>query len=155
MFLRQLSILNFKNYSSAELDFDAGVNCLTGLNGSGKTNLLDAVYYLAFSKSFFNSTDAQNIREGDDYFAVNGVFSMEGGAEERISCSIKKGERKVVKRNGKAYSRYADHIGLLPLVMISPSDILLVIGGSEIRRKWIDGLISQYDRDYLEQGLVI
>jgi DNA replication and repair protein RecF len=147
--LQELTILNFKNYETAELSFDEKVNCLVGINGSGKTNLLDAIYYLAFSKSFFNPSDTQNIFLEEAFFSVSGTF-MHDLQKEKINCSIKKGHKKVVNRNGKNYERFANHIGLIPLVMISPIDILLVVEGSEGRRKWLDGLISQFDKTYLD-----
>lgn len=153
MHLQQLTILNFKNYQTAELSFDEKVNCLVGINGSGKTNLLDAIYYLAFSKSFFNPSDSQNIFQEEAFFSVSGQFIHES-QKEKINCSIKKGHKKVVNRNGKNYERFADHIGLIPLVMISPIDILLVVEGSEGRRKWLDGLISQFDKKYLDHLLL-
>lgn len=149
MHLSKLNILNFKNIESAEVQFDQKLNCLAGINGSGKTNLLDAIYYLAFSKSFFNTGDAQNILENEAYFSIQGTFETEEG-KEKINCSLKRAYKKVLSRNGKNYDRFADHIGLIPLVMISPIDILLLIEGSDGRRKWLDGLISQFDKNYLD-----
>ncbi len=149
MYLSELHILNFKNYESADLSLDEKVNCLVGSNGSGKTNLLDSIYYLAFSKSFFNPSDSQNILENEAFFSIQGIF-MNDERKDKINCSIKKGQKKVVGRNGKNYERFADHIGVIPLVMISPIDILLIIEGSEGRRKWMDGLISQFDKAYLD-----
>ena len=149
MYLSKLNILNFKNYENAEISLDEKVNCLVGINGSGKTNMLDAIYYLAFSKSFFNPSDSQNIMENESFFSIQGLFEGEL-KKEKINCSIKKGHKKVISRNGKNYERFADHIGLVPLVMISPIDILLLIEGSDGRRKWLDGLISQFDKTYLD-----
>lgn len=149
MYLSELNILNFKNYENAELSFDEKVNCLVGINGSGKTNLLDAIYYLAFTKSFFNPSDSQNILLNEAFFSIHGHFRNEGKVE-KVSCALKKGHKKAVNRNGKVYERFADHVGLIPLVMISPIDILLIIEGSDVRRKWLDGLISQFDKRYLD-----
>lgn len=148
MYLKSLSILNFKNYAEAEIELDPKLNCLVGLNGSGKTNLLDAIYYLAFCKSFFNPSDSQNIMDDEAFFSIHGNF--QNNREEKVNCSMKKGHKKVIRRNGKNYERFADHIGLIPLVMISPIDILLIIEGSDGRRKWIDGIISQFERPYLD-----
>lgn len=149
MYLKQLSLINFKNHEQAELEFIDGVNCFTGDNGVGKTNLLDAIYYLSFCKSFFNPVDSQNIRYNEQFFVVQGEFELENGVE-RIYCGLKKGQKKQFKRNKKEYQRLADHIGLLPLVMISPADSGLIYDGSEARRKFLDGVISQYDVNYLE-----
>jgi len=150
VYLKDLTVLNFKNYSSAEIRFDDKVNCLVGMNGSGKTNLLDAIYYLAFSKSFFNPSDSQNILLDEVFFSIQGSF-VNGDVRQKVQCSIKKGHKKVINRNGKVYQRFADHIGLIPTVMISPIDILLIIEGSEVRRKWLDGIIAQFDRKYLDK----
>lgn len=149
VFLKQLNILNFKNYESADVALDQKLNCLVGMNGSGKTNLLDAIYYLAFSKSFFNPNDSQNILGEEAFFSIQGQFENEERID-KINCSLKKGHKKVIGRNGKNYERFADHIGLIPLVMISPIDILILIEGSDGRRKWLDGLISQFDKSYLD-----
>ena len=151
MYLKDLNLLNFKNYRSAEIRFDEKVNCLVGKNGSGKTNLLDAIYYLAFTKSFFNPSDSQNIFPEESFFSLQGSFDEGGKKDRKIHCSLKKGHKKVLKQNGKTYDRYADHIGLIPLVMLSPIDVLLIIEGSETRRKWIDGIISQFDKAYLDR----
>ncbi|MEQ8323220.1 MAG: DNA replication/repair protein RecF [Vicingaceae bacterium] len=153
MHLNELSILNFKNYRAAEVRFDEKVNCLVGKNGSGKTNLLDAIYYLAFTKSFFNPSDSQNIFPGEGFFSIQGSFAENGEKDRKVQCSLKKGHKKVLKSNGKEYQRYADHIGSIPVVMVSPIDILLLIEGSETRRKWIDGIISQFDASYLDHLL--
>ena len=149
MHLRQLSVLNFKNYEEAELSFSEGINCFVGDNGEGKTNLLDAIHYLSFCKSFFNPIDSQNIRFEQAFFMVQGIFGN-GDKQDTIYCGIKKGQKKQVKRNKKEYERLADHIGRYPVVMVSPSDISLVSEGSEIRRKFMDSIISQYDSVYLD-----
>lgn len=148
MFLKHLSILNYKICSSAELDFCDGVICFAGNNGEGKTNFLDAIYYLSFTKSFFNPIDSQNIKRDMDFFMLKGTYEREE-AEELIQCSVKQGHKKVVKRNKKEYTKLAEHIGLIPLVMISPADSSLVYDGSDVRRKFIDSIISQYNKQYL------
>lgn len=148
MFLRDLSMLNFKNFSEASLSFCPGINCFTGYNGSGKTNLLDAIYYLSFCKSFTNSIDSQNILHDKDFFVIQGNYKR-NGMDEEIYCAMKKNQRKVFKRNKKEYGRLADHVGLYPLVLISPSDSSLILGGSDERRKFTDGVISQYNKEYL------
>ncbi len=152
MYLKKLSLVNFKNHEEGEFAFSEGVNCFVGDNGAGKTNLLDAIYYLSFAKSFFNPTDTQNVRHGSDFLLLQGVYEL-GGEEQKIHLGIKKGHKKVLKRNGKAYTRLADHIGLLPLVMVSPADSALILGGSDLRRKFVDGVIAQYDRRYLDHLL--
>lgn len=148
MFLQKLSILNFKNYTEAQLEFSEKVNCFLGNNGEGKTNLLDAIYYLSFCKSFFNPIDSQNIRHESPFFVVEGFYDK-NNKEEVIYCGLKKGQKKQFKRNKKSYDRLADHIGKIPLVIITPIDILLIIDGSDVRRKFVDGIISQYDKSYL------
>jgi DNA replication and repair protein RecF len=147
--LKSLSLLNFKNYEEADLSFTNEVNCFVGNNGEGKTNLLDAVHYLSFCKSYFNPIDSQNIRFEQDYFMVQGTFEK-AEKEEAVYCGMKRGQKKQVKRNKKEYSRLADHIGLFPVVMISPNDSELITEGSEVRRKFVDSIISQYDRTYLD-----
>lgn len=149
MHLKKLSILNFKNYQEASLDFSLHVNCLTGNNGEGKTNILDAIHYLSFCKSFFNPIDSQNILHDCPFFLIQGAFELDG-QEEEIYCGQKRNQKKQFKRNKKEYQRLADHIGLFPLVMISPADSELITEGSESRRKFLDSVIAQFDRDYLE-----
>ena len=150
MFLKKLSVLNFKNYPEAELSFSKQVNCLTGNNGEGKTNILDAIHYLSFCKSFFNPIDSQNILHNASFFMVQGIFEMPDQDDE-IYCGLKRNQKKQFKRNKKEYSRLADHIGIYPLVMISPADSELITEGSESRRRFIDSVIAQFDRDYLER----
>jgi DNA replication and repair protein recF len=150
MILKRLSILNYKNIAQAELELSPKMNCFIGDNGEGKTNLLDAVYYLSFCKSSVNSMDSQNIRHDEDFFMVQGRYEMETGDEEEIFCGMKRRQKKQFKRNKKEYKRLAEHIGLLPLVMVSPGDAGLIGGGSEERRRFMDIVISQYDPEYLE-----
>ncbi len=149
MYLEKISLLNFKNFESQTFDFQEKINCFVGKNGVGKTNVLDAIYYLSFAKSYFNPIAVQNIRHGESFFVVEGHYDIKDRKEKMI-CSLKRGQKKVLKRNGKAYEKFSDHIGQIPLVIISPSDRDLVIEGSETRRKFIDGVISQQDKDYLK-----
>ena len=150
MFLQQLSVINFKNYAEAGLTFSDGVNVFTGNNGAGKTNLLDAIHYLSLCKSYFNPIDSQQIKQGADFFIITGNFSKNGN-NEAVACSVKRNQKKQFKRNKKDYQRLADHIGLFPLVMVSPYDISIIIEGSEERRKFIDNVISQTDNSYLDE----
>lgn len=149
MVLQKLSLLNYKNFESATFVFDAKINCLVGHNGVGKTNVLDSIYHLAYGKSYFNPITSQNINHHADFFMLDGIFSK-NEREERIVVSAKKGQKKIIKRNAKAYEKFSEHIGLIPVVIISPSDRDLIVEGSEIRRKFIDGIISQSDKTYLE-----
>ncbi|RRQ48913.1 DNA replication/repair protein RecF [Maribacter algicola] len=149
MYLKTLSLLNYKNFESKNLEFDSKINCFVGDNGVGKTNILDSIYHLSFGKSYFNPVSSQNIRHDADFFVIEGHFQKEE-KEEKIVCSLKKGNKKVIKRNGKPYEKFADHIGVLPLVIISPADRDLILEGSEVRRKFMDGVISQSDKDYLQ-----
>lgn len=149
MWLKQLSVLNFKNYTESTLDFIPGVNAFTGENGAGKTNLLDAIHYLSLCKSYFNPIDSQHIKQGMDWFMIQGVFERADQLDQ-ISCSLKRNQKKQFKKNKKDYPRLADHIGLFPLVMISPNDTLIILDGSEERRKFIDSVISQTDARYLD-----
>ena len=150
MYLKQLSVVNFKNYTDAELTLSDGVNAFLGNNGAGKTNLLDAIHYLSLCKSYFNPIDSQQIKQGADFFIITGVFDR-NEQSEAIACSVKRNQKKQFKRNKKDYQRLADHIGLLPLVMVSPYDISIIIEGSEERRKFIDNVISQTDNFYLDE----
>lgn len=147
MFLESISLINFKNFSERSFAFDEKINCLVGNNGVGKTNVLDAIYYLSNTKGYFNSVASQNIKHGEEFFVLDGIYSKEN-RNEHIHCSLKKGSKKVVKRNGKEYEKLSEHFGLLPLVIISPSDTNLISEGSDIRRKFIDMIISMSDREY-------
>ncbi len=152
MYLQRISLLNFKNIQSQSFDFQRKINCFVGDNGVGKTNILDAIYYLSFTKSYFNSVAIQNIRHGEGFFMVEGDYLL-NDRNEKIVCSLKKGQKKVLKRNGKSYEKFSEHIGQLPLVIISPADRDLVTDGSDTRRKFIDGVISQQNKGYLKDLL--
>ncbi|HMR45331.1 MAG TPA: DNA replication/repair protein RecF [Bacteroidia bacterium] len=149
MYLSHLSLVNFKNYTEAQLNFSSGVNCITGTNGSGKTNIIDAIYYLSFTKSYFNISDTQNIQHGESLFVIQGKFS-DNEKEEHVFCGVKTGFKKQFKRGGEEYERLSDHIGLFPVVMVAPVDHILITEGSDERRKFIDSIISQVDKIYLE-----
>ena len=148
MVLDRLILTNFKNYSEADIALCSNINCFVGNNGAGKTNLLDAVYYLSFCKSYFNPVDQQNIRVGTDFFAIHGHFG-----DDIYSCILRRGQAKQMRCNKKAYKTLLEHIGKLPLVMVSPSDQTLITGGSDLRRRFVDGVISQCDHTYLEHLL--
>lgn len=148
MYLKQLSLINFKNYDEAQLELSDKINCFLGNNGEGKTNLLDAIYYLSFCKSYFNPIDSQNIKHDQPFFVVEGKY-QNNDKEEAIYCGLKKGQKKQFKFNKKNYDKLADHIGKIPLVIITPLDIMLIIDGSDVRRKFVDGIIAQYDKSYL------
>ena len=149
MYLEKISLVNFKNITSQSFDFQEKINCFVGNNGVGKTNVLDAIYYLSFTKSYFNSVALQNIRHGEGFFMIEGNYIL-NDRSEKIVCSLKKGQKKVLKRNDKAYDKFSDHIGQFPLVIISPADRDLVTEGSDTRRKFIDGVISQQNKSYLK-----
>lgn len=148
VFLQNLSLHQFKNYESAEVEFCKGINCLFGKNGSGKTNLLDAIYYLAFTKSAFDNSDQQNSRNGHDGFLIKGIFQSD--KKDEVVCSFQLGHKKKIRENEVEYQKFSDHFGKYPVVLIAPNDIELIWGGSELRRKFFDSLISQVDRQYLE-----
>ena len=150
MILQKLSIINYKNIKTATLSLSPKMNCLIGHNGVGKTNVLDAVYYLSFCRSAHNPVDSQLIRHGQDFFVLEGDYLTDNGETEALYCGMKRGTKKHFKRNRKEYKRLSEHIGLVPLVVVSPSDTLLIEGGSEERRRLMDMVISQYDRSYIE-----
>ncbi|MGM9674121.1 MAG: DNA replication/repair protein RecF [Bacteroidaceae bacterium] len=150
MVLEHLSIVNYKNISQAELDFSGKINCLIGMNGQGKTNLLDAIYFLSLCKSASCSQDSLNILHGQDMMMLQGRYHHEDGTPEDIHCGLKRGQKKVMRRGQKAYRKLSEHIGLIPLVMVSPADQQLIDGGSEQRRRFMDMVISQCDPVYLE-----
>src|SRR5690606_2384128 len=149
MHLQKLSLLNYKNLADAQFEFDARINCLVGANGIGKTNVLDAIYHLAYGKSYFNPMSVQNIRHGEEYFVIEGDFEKDD-RREAVVCSLKKGQKKVLKRNGKVYDKFSEHLGFIPLVIISPADRDLITEGSETRRRFIDSVISPLDPTYLQ-----
>jgi DNA replication and repair protein RecF len=150
MTLKHLSILNYKNIEEAELDFSPGLNCVIGCNGEGKTNLLDAIRFLSLCKSLGVTQDSLCIRHEQDFFMLKGQYESEDDTLEEIQCSLKRGQKKIMRRQGKPYKRLAEHIGLIPIVLVSPSDGLLIAGGSEERRRFIDVVISQMDLPYLD-----
>lgn len=149
MSLKKLALYQFKNYEALELEFNAPVVCFLGNNGQGKTNLLDAIYYLSFCKSYFNPIDSQNIKSGEDQGSIAGEFER-STTLETVHCALRKNQRKVFKRNHKEYDKLSEHIGLLPAVIVTPYDIELILEGSEVRRKFIDATISQYSKVYLD-----
>ncbi|WP_010521434.1 DNA replication/repair protein RecF [Aquimarina agarivorans] len=148
MNLKALSLVNYKNIESKHLAFDPKINCFVGKNGVGKTNILDAIYHLSFGKSYFNPITSQNIRHTSDFFMIEGLYDRDS-REEKVVISVKKGQKKVIKRNGKNYDKLSDHIGFLPLVIISPADNDLIVEGSATRRKFMDGVLAQTDAEYL------
>lgn len=152
MYVSRLSLINYRNFETRSLEFRPGINCLVGPNGIGKTTVLDAVYHLCFGKSYFNPVSTQNIRFGEAFFMIEGGL-VKQGMEDRVQCSFKKGHKKILKRNGKEYEKLRDHIGLYPAVIISPADRDLISEGSEVRRKFIDGVVSQIFSDYLDKLL--
>lgn len=150
MILQRVSILNYKNIREASLEFSPKINCLIGHNGMGKTNLLDAIYYLSFCRSAFTSMDSSLITHGQDFFVIDGDYVTEQEGHEQIYCGMKRGVKKQVKRNKKTYKRLSEHIGLIPIVFVSPSDTQLIDGGSEERRRFMDTVIAQYDASYID-----
>ena len=145
MLLKTLTLVNYKNFENKSFDFDSKVNCFVGLNGVGKSNVLDSIYHLSYGKSYFNPIPSQNIRHGEEYFMINGIYSN-NDIEENITISLKKGVKKILKRNNKLYKKFSDHIGLIPLVIISPIDRNLIIEGSDTRRKFIDSIFKALHR---------
>ena len=150
MILKRISILNYKNLEQVELTFSSKLNCFLGQNGMGKTNLLDAVYFLSFCKSAGNPIDSQNICHDADFFVIQGFYAAADETLEEVYCGMKRRQKKQFKRNKKEYTRLSDHIGFLPLVMVSPADTELIAGGSDGRRRFMDVVISQYDKEYLD-----
>ncbi len=150
MYCQQLSVVQFKNLPDLKVDLSPKFNCFAGHNGAGKTNLLDAIYYLSFCKSFTNAVDSQNIAFDHEFFVIQGDYRVNGRTDS-LYCGLKRGQRKVFKRNKKEYDRLSDHIGAYPLVLLSPADSRLILGGSEERRKFVDGVISQYNKEYLHK----
>lgn len=149
MFVEKISLVNFKNYQQAEINLSNEINCFIGANGAGKTNVLDAVYYMSMCKSYMNPIDSQNIRFDESFFVLQGTWCKDDKSED-IYCAIKKGQKKVFKKNKVVYEKLAEHIGQFPAVMISPYDRNLILEGSDVRRKWMDGIIAQFDRNFLD-----
>jgi len=149
MYLEKINLINFKNYELMYADFSEGINCLVGLNGCGKTNLLDAIFYLSFTKSAFNLIDHQNIRHGEQHFSVAGVFHA-GNRRNEVQITLQQQHSKKILVDQKKQKKASGHVGRFPVVLIAPGDIELILGGSEIRRKMIDMLLSQLDPSYLE-----
>ena len=149
MKIESISLLNYRNLADVNISFSPGINCFIGSNGMGKTNLLDAVYYLSFCKSAVTVVDGSNIMHDEPFFMLQGRYLSDSGMNDEVSCGMKRGDKKQFKKNGKAYERLSDHIGTIPLVMISPADNELIAGGSEERRRFMDVVISQYDKEYL------
>jgi DNA replication and repair protein RecF len=152
MLLKDISIVNFKNLQSFEAEFSPRFNCFLGDNGVGKTNIMDSIYYLSFTKSHFNAIDRHNIQHDKELFVIQGNYQKKD-EELKIHCGLKRHGFKQVKKNGVSYEKFSDHIGLLPLVFITPSDTEMINLGSDLRRKYLDGVISQYDKYYLQQLL--
>ena len=150
MHIRKLSVLNYKNIEQVDISLNQKLNCFVGNNGEGKTNLLDAIHYLSMCKSYFNSEEAQNINHNADFFVIEGNYSKEEQTL-KVFCGIQRNSRKKIKLDGKEYERISDHIGLIPVVIISPSDTRLILDGGEERRKYMNSVISQYDRKYLRE----
>ena len=149
MILNNISIVNYKNILMANVGLSPKLNCLLGQNGMGKTNFLDAVHFLSFCRSAHSAIDSQSICHGQDFFMIEGQYETENGETEHIYCGMKRGQKKHFKRNEKEYKRLSEHIGLIPLIMVSPADSSIIDGGSEERRRLMDMVISQFDNSYL------
>ena len=149
MYLRKLSILNFKNLRDASFELSRGINCFAGDNGAGKTNVLDAVYYLSVSKSAFGMTDGQNVLHGEEFFMLDGAYRTADDRAEEVVCTYSRRSGKTLKRNGKEYERMSDHVGLIPVVMVSPADTVLISDAADERRRYLNSFLSQLDRSYL------
>jgi DNA replication and repair protein RecF len=152
MYIKKLTLVNFKNYQEASFFLHPKLNCFVGNNGEGKTNLLDAVYYLCMCKSYFSATDLYSIRYNEEFMVLQANF-VRNEKEEEIYCGLQRNKNKQFRRNKKEYRRLSDHIGLLPVVMVSPSDIQLISEGSEERRKYMNSVISQYNKVYLNNTI--
>ena len=150
MILKHFNITNYRNLLMANLDFSPNVNCLVGANGMGKSNVLDAIYYLSFCRGFASAQDALNLNHESDFFILEGDYALESGAKQHVSCSLKRGSRKRLKVDGKDVKRISEHVGRIPLVLIAPADSALILGGSEERRRFMDTVIMQYSASYLE-----
>ncbi len=153
MRLEKLQLINFKNYESAQLDFRGNVHCFLGKNGSGKTNLLEAIHYLSFTKGGMHTHDASNVRHGADHFSIAGTIEKLNRKFE-IACTFSGERKKRMTENGKDYTRFSEHIGKFPLVLIAPHDAELITGSGEPRRRFFDTLLSQIDKEYLSALMV-
>lgn len=153
MHLCRLSILGFKNIGEALLELPDRINCFVGDNGAGKTNLMDAVHYLSMCRSSLAMSDSQCVRHDGDFFVLDGEYRCGGGRKETVVCTFKKGAGKSLKRNGKEYDKLSEHIGLIPLVIVSPSDSFLVTDAAEERRRYLNSFLSQLDRSYLSAAV--
>lgn len=151
MYLKRVIIFGFKNISEAEIEFSSKLNCITGMNGSGKTNLLDAIYYLSMTKSYFSNTDLHTIAYGSDMCRISGEYQREESSFENISLSMERDGLKHIKRNSKSYIKISEHIGLIPIVMVSPYDTCLINESGEERRRFINAILSQLDKEYLRK----
>ena len=149
MRLKKLSLINFKNLLQSEITLSEGINCFVGDNGAGKTNILDAIYYLSMSKSAFTMTDGQSIKHGEDFFVLDGIYAADDNRSESVNCSFTRKTGKVLKRNGKEYERMSDHVGSFPVVIVSPQDTELITDAAEERRRYINAFISQLDHQYM------
>ena len=152
MFIESIKLLNFRNYKELHIDFSTKINCFSGKNGAGKTNLLDAVYYLSLTKSAFNSKDVQNINFGTDFFSIKGEFKIID-RRHQVLCSFNRGKKKIFQTNHQDYGKLSEHIGRFPLVLIAPNDTDIIRDHSEARRKFFDGIISQMSKKYLNDLL--
>ncbi len=150
MELKKLALINFKNITHEEITLGTGINCFVGDNGAGKTNIIDAIYYLSMCKSSLPTTDGQNILHGSDFFLIEGNYHTETGKHEQVVCSFSRKGGKLIKRNGKEYDRLSDHVGLIPVVIVSPADSALISDAAEERRRYLNAFISQLDRLYLQ-----
>ncbi len=153
MWLQRLHLLNFKNYPELQVEFSPAINGITGQNGSGKTNLLDAIYYLSTTKSAFHSNDQLTTRFGESFFMTEGEFDLDQAETFRVNLSVQEGKGKVLKVNRREYDRMSSHIGRFPCVLVTPNDTDLIREGSEYRRKFFDGVMAQADPHYLDQLL--
>jgi DNA replication and repair protein RecF len=153
VFLKKLRLYNFKNHAEITLNFEDKISCFLGKNGIGKTNLLDAIYYLSFTKSAINPYDLQNIYHGQSGFLIKGTFEISSKQKE-VTCSFLQGEKKIVREDDHEPVKFSEHVGKYPVVMVAPQDIELIWDGSELRRRFFDTLISQLDRKYLENLII-
>lgn len=149
MRLKKITLAGFKNIVDTTLPLDGGMVCFTGDNGAGKTNMLDAVHYLSMGRSAANMTDGQSIGHGGEFFLLDGEYASDADSKQTVVCSFKRGAGKTLRRNGKQYERLSDHVGMIPLVMVSPADSMLVTDAADERRRWLDAFLSQFDKDYL------